>query len=445
MINLINNKPKPVISPRLIALQIIEEVLEKNISLKIAINNNEILKKIGKDKALIQEMLYGTLRWYIQLEYILNQLIEKRIKKKDRLLKYLIIIGLYQLMYMRIPSHAVVSETVETCVKINMGWAKGLINAILRRYLRETKNLNSKISKNELIELAHPEWLIEKIKGDWPNDWNNILIANNERPPMFLRVNQLQNNREEYLIKLKKVGITGKKTNYSSDGILLEEPTSIEKLPGFAQGDISIQDLAAQLAVELLDLKPNHNVLDACAAPGGKSAHILESEPKIKTLTAIEKDKIRAEKLHGTLDRLKLHANIKVENIVNIAAWWNGKKFDRILFDAPCSATGVIRRHPDIKLLRTMDEITAINKLQMKLLATLWSTLKNNGLLVYATCSVLNQENSNLIKKFIKKHSECNLKPIIAKWGFDTGYGRQILSGQDNMDGFFYACLKKKY
>jgi 16S rRNA (cytosine967-C5)-methyltransferase len=344
---------------------------------------------------------------------------------------------------MRTPDHAVVSETVETCEKINMRWAKGLVNAILREYIRKAKKINLKIHENETIKFAHPAWLIKQIKMDWPSYWEEILVANNERPPMFLRVNKLRNNRKYYIDRLKKVDIEGVKTEHSCHGILLKKPTNVEKLPGFSEGDSSVQDLAAQLAVGLLDLKPKHRVLDACAAPGGKTAHILESEPKIESLTAVEKDKLRAKRLRDTLNRIGLDAHVMVEDIINTDKWWDGKKFDRIILDAPCSATGVIRRHPEIRLLRTMNEITKINKLQKKLLATLWNTLRNDGLLLYVTCSIFNQENRDLIKDFLNNHSKCSLKPIIKKWGIDTGYGRQILPGQDNMDGFFYACLKK--
>tara|TARA_B100000029_G_scaffold300261_2_gene293203 strand:- start:249 stop:1550 length:1302 start_codon:yes stop_codon:yes gene_type:complete len=430
--------------PRLITINIIEEVFEKKIPLKIIFGGNELAKKMGKDSSLIKEMLFGTFRWYIQLEYILEQLVENPLKKKDRLLKHLMMIGLYQLIYMRIPNHAVVSETVQTCERINMKWAKGLVNAVLRKYIREAKRINLKIDKNETVKFAHPNWLIKKIKTDWPDNWVKILIANNERPPMFLRVNKLRNNRKYYIDQLKKVNIEGVETEHSCHGILLKKPTNVDKLPGFSKGDSSVQDLAAQLAVELLDLKPNQRVLDACAAPGGKTSHILESEPKIESLTAIEKDKLRAKKLYGTLNRIGLYAHVKIEDIINTDKWWDGKKFDRIMLDAPCSATGVIRRHPEIKLLRTMDEIIEVNKLQTKLLTTLWDTLKDDGMLLYVTCSIFNQENRDLIKDFISNHSICYLKPITKKWGVDTGYGRQVLPGQDNMDGFFYACLKKK-
>jgi len=414
-------------SSRLIATHIIEQIIEEKITLSNALNNNDSFKHAGNDKALIQEISYGTFRWYIQLEHLLNQLLEKRIKKKDSLLKYLIIVGLYQLIYMRIPAHAVVSETVETCKKINKEWAKGLVNAILRRYIRDADILNPLLSDDVIIKTSHPKWLIEQLKQDWPDEWKCILDADNQRPPMYLRVNQLHHDRDHYLIILKKAGIKATATHYSNHGILVEQAIDVDRLPGFREGDVSVQELAAQLSIELLDLKSGQNVLDACAAPGGKSSHILESQPEIKSLTVIEKDPNRAKTLSDTLKRLNLNAIMKVSDVIDIDFWWNKENFDRILLDAPCSATGVIRRHPDIKLLRTPEEVSNNSKLQIRLLTTLWQTLKRNGLLLYVTCSILKQENSDLIKQFMATHDDCFLKPIKAKWGKDTGYGRQII------------------
>jgi 16S rRNA (cytosine967-C5)-methyltransferase len=353
------------------------------------------------------------------------------------------LIGLYQLAYMRIPAHAVVSETVNACKKINMAWAKGLVNAVLRRYIRESDKLDPLLNNDEAIQTSHPTWLIEQLKQDWPDEWRSILDANNQRPPMYLRINQRHHDREIYLAKLEEVGIDAQATLYSEQGILLERAKDVDQLPGFNKGDVSVQELAAQLAVSLLDLKAEQHVLDACAAPGGKSAHILESQINLKSLVLVEKDPRRAKKISETLSRLNLNAITKVSDINELENWWDEGSFDRILLDAPCSATGVIRRHPDIKLLRTPKEVSNVSELQKKLLNTLWQTLKQKGLLLYVTCSVLKQENSDLIKEFINYNNDCTLIPIEAQWGIDTGYGRQILTGQDNMDGFFYACLKK--
>ncbi len=430
-------------SSRLIATQIIEQVFESKATLTYALRNSESFKQAGNDKALIQEICYGTFRWYIQLEYILNLLLEKRIKKKDSRLKYLMIVGLYQLRFMRIPPHAVVSETVNTCKKIKMEWAKNLVNAILRRYIREADIFNPDIDNDKGLDSSHPKWIVDQIRRDWPEEWKKILDANNQHPPMYLRVNEQRQSREQYLIKMEQAGIAGQITPYSKQGILLEKPVDVDQLPGFNKGEVSVQELAAQLSVELLDLKPEQTVLDACAAPGGKSSHILESQAKIKSLTVIEKDPNRAKRLSETLSRLDLHAITKVSDINDIEQWWDKELYDRILLDAPCSATGVIRRHPDIKILRTPEEVKSINTLQMQLLETLWQTLKPQGLLVYITCSIFKQENSELIKQFIDNNNDCVLKPIDTEWGKDTGYGKQILTGQHNMDGFFYSCLEK--
>lgn len=431
-------------SARLIACQIIEQSVENETTLSMVLSKNDSFKNAGKEKALIQEMSYGTFRWYIQLEYILNQLLDKKIKKKDSRLKYLILIGLYQLRFMRIPQHAVVSETVNTCKKINMLWAKGLVNAILRRYIRESKAVESYLENDESIKTSHPQWLIKQLKHDWPDHWQTILDANNQRPPMYLRVNQRQTSRDYYLNRMCEAGIKGKATKYSENGILLEEAVDVHKLPGFEEGAVSVQEIAAQFSADLLNLKPGQTVLDACAAPGGKSAHILETEENLNSLTCIEKDPDRTLRLIETMERLKLKASIKTSDINNLDNWWDGNKFDRILLDAPCSAIGVIRRHPDIKFLRSNNEVDKINLLQIKLLNTLWQTLKTDGLLVYVTCSILKQENMDLIRKFITDNDDCEIDPIKVEWGLDTGYGRQILTGQENMDGFFYACLKKK-
>lgn len=431
-------------SARLIASRIIEQSIESKMTLSLTLNNDDSFKNAGKEKALIQEMSYGTFRWYIQLEHILNQLLDKEIKSKDSRLKYLILIGLYQLRFMRIPPHAVVSETVNTCKKINMLWAKGLVNAILRRYIRESSNIETSLENNESIKTSHPKWLVKQIKNDWPLHWQSILEANNQKPPMYLRVNKRYQTRKNYLKELKETGIEATATSFSENGILLKTAVDVHKLPGFFEGKVSVQELAAQFSALLLDLKPGQNVLDACAAPGGKSAHILETETNLKSLTCIEKDPNRTERLFETLQRLKLNAIIKTADINDLQNWWNKEKFDRILLDAPCSATGVIRRHPDIKFLRTKEEVNNINALQVELLKSLWKTLKSGGMLLYVTCSILKQENMDLIKQFINSNDDCELKPINAEWGLDTGYGYQIITGQNNMDGFFYACLKKK-
>ena len=427
-------------SARLLAVQLIQRVIEAEAKLSPELFNDTQINI--KDKPFIQEICYGTIRWYGYLESILNRYVDKPIKKKDRILKYLLLIGFYQLNYMKKPAHAVVSETVEVCKELNKKAATGFVNAILRRYLRETNNAHD---DDQLMhcQLSHPEWLVSTINKDWPDHIEQLLKANNQKPPMTLRVNNKFISREAYLQKLNENDIDASFTSHSPNGIQLESPCNVDTLPGFNEGLFSIQDEAAQLSTILLELSAGQTVLDACAAPGGKTAHILESEPDLFSLTAVEKINKRVERIHQNLSRLNLSAIVKTADLNETDAWWDGKQFDRILLDAPCSATGVIRRHPDIKLLRKQEHIIENTVLQNELLHTVWRLLKNGGRLVYATCSILAIENSEIIKSFAAQKTGCNIIPIKSRWGIDTGFGTQILTGDSNMDGFFYAVLEK--
>ncbi len=420
------------------------KVVEDRLNLSLVLAEDQAFNQAGADKALIQEICYGTLRWFIQLDYILGLLLDKPIRKKDQAIRFLLLTGLYQLRYMRIPAHAVVSETVGVCRELKKESIKGLVNAVLRRYQRESTKLESAISGHESARTSHPDWFIEQVKMDWPEHWETLLDANNQYPPMYLRVNKLKTNRDDYLKLLDKAGIKADATAYSEEGVKLVAPCNVCDLPGFEEGMASVQELAAQLAAKLLGLQTGHKVLDACAAPGGKSAHILESSPEIEQLTCIEKDARRARTLQQTLDRLQLSASIRIYDALHVGQWWDGEAFDRILLDVPCTATGVIRRNPDIKLLRTKEQVSDINQLQYKLMNAIWPTLKKGGRLVYASCSVLKQENSDTISNFLGQQSDCRLCQINETWGIDTGYGKQILTGADDMDGFFYAVLEKE-
>ena len=431
-------------SARLIATRLIMKVAEDKIKLTSLLSDDQEFNQSGQDKALIQEICYGTLRWFLQLDHILSLLLDKPIRKKDRAIRYLLLCGLYQLRYMRIPDHAVVSETVAVCRELKKDSIKGLVNAILRRYLRESDQLEASLSSSVSARTAHPDWLIQQLKLDWPESWETILDANNQHPPMYLRINKRKTNRDAYLKQLELNDIQAETAPYSNEGIKLANPCNVDALPGFAEGKVSVQELAAQLAAQLLDLQAGQNVLDACAAPGGKSAHILELCPEIAELTCIEKESRRAASLQKTLDRLQLSATIKIYDALQVSQWWDGKAFDRILLDVPCTATGVIRRNPDIKLLRTKAQVSNINQLQYDMMNAIWPTLKKGGRLVYASCSVLKQENCDVISQFISQQPDCRICQFKEPWGIDTGYGRQILTGADDMDGFFYALLEKE-
>ena len=430
-------------SARLIASRIIKTVVEDKQQLGHALEQDKDFCHSGQDKAWIQEVCYGTLRWYLQLEHLLSLLLDKPIRKKDSILKFLLIGALYQLRYMQVPDYAVVSETVHACKKVKKEFAKGMINAVLRRYQREYTKLEASLTCADDIAFAHPHWLINRMKQDWPDNYIQMLNANNNKPPMYLRCNIRLTSRSDYLSLLKQTGIIAENCQYTDNGIRLSAPCTIDKLPGFADGLVSVQDQAAQLASHQLDLKPGQRVLDACAAPGGKTAAILELESGLSELIAIEKDGNRAKKIEETLERLKVSARIDVYDLLDREKWWDRKYFDRILLDAPCSATGVIRRHSDIKLLRTELQVKEVNKLQKQLLNIAWSVLKPGGLLLYATCSVLKQEHSDTIREFIAENTNGCIVPIELPFAVDTDYGTQILTGSEDMDGFFYAAIKK--
>ena len=396
-----------------------------------------------EDRAFIQNLCFGVMRWYFSLEFILENLLGKKIRTKDQDIRALALIGLYQFIHLRVPEHAAISATVDACVDLNKPWAKNLLNAILRRYQREQEIWNNKTNEQAETKYAHPAWMIQRYQKEYPQNWESICIENNCHPPMYLRVNINRISRENYRELLFKHDIESEITRFSNSGLRLVHPVDVVRLPRFQDGFVSVQDLAAQLCTELLALRDNMTILDACAAPGGKLAHLLESGRHFQKVVAIEQNGERYSRLVDTLTRLGLNADLLQENACNTDHWWDGVLFDRILLDVPCSASGVIRRHPDIKFLRTPEEITTITAIQRELLSSMWALLNRGGRLLYVTCSVFNAENDDQIKYIVE--NEDNIKPvdISADWGTATKYGRQVLPGQDDMDGFYYACLEK--
>jgi len=390
-----------------------------------------------RDRSLIQAMCYGVCRFYSRLDIILSYLLKKPLKTKDSDIHALLLIGLYQLMEMRVPPHAAVAETVNATDKFKKPWARGLVNAVLREYLRQSDEIQEKIKEEEEAFYAHPAWWIEAIRTAWPAHWQHILEANNSHPSFALRVNQQHLGREKYL-----GSVSAHIMPQTQQGIILEIPTSIDKLPGFSAGDVSVQDGAAQLAAELMELKSKLRVLDACAAPGGKLTHMLEIEPSL-LMVAVDKEPARISSIKENLLRLKLKASCICQDVSKVEAWWDKQLFDRILLDAPCSASGVVRRHPDIKLLRQPSDIKSLAKEQLHLLTSLWPLLKPGGLLLYVTCSIFLEENVEVVRQFIASHADAQEDIIHADWGLACTYGRQILPGMHEMDGFYYARLKK--
>jgi 16S rRNA (cytosine967-C5)-methyltransferase len=427
---------------RLTCSQIILQVTEGR-SLSDCLDASLPAIKDSRDRAFVQAVCFGVCRFYTRLDLVLSHLLEKPMREKDGDVHSLLMVGLYQLMAMRIPEYAAVAETVNATEKLKKSWARGLVNAVLREYLREKENMEKEIEEDEEAKYAHPEWWIEHIKAAWPAHWQSVLEANNEHPPFALRVNERNGTREAYLEKLEAAEFAVHAIPETRSGIIMSEPISAESLPGFSAGDVSVQDGAAQLAAELLDLAPGQRVLDACAAPGGKLMHMLEKEPALSTVIAVEKEASRMTSIRENFSRLKLDAECIQADANDVDKWWDGQLFDRILLDAPCSASGVLRRHPDIKLLRYPSDISAFASEQEKLLSSLWPLLKSGGKMLYVTCSIFPEENTKVIEEFLRQHSDAEEEKINAKWGVPCVAGRQILTGMHEMDGFYYALLRK--
>ena len=362
-------------------------------------------------------------------------------ERQDPIVLALLLAGLYQAGCLRVPPHAAVAATAEACRRLKKPWAVPLVNAVLRRFLA-TREASIESTYPESARFAHPEWLLCAFRTAWPSDWEAIATANNQPPPMAIRVNSRRADRDAYLAQLRDAGIPATPAPHADQGLVLASPMEATALPGFRMGAVSVQDTAAQLAAPLLDVRAGHYVLDACAAPGGKAAHLLEISPTAR-LVAVDKDPGRLVNVSSTLERLGLQAQVMTGDAANPSTFWNGHLFDRVLVDAPCSGTGVIRRHPDIKVLRRPSDIAHMAHEQSRLLAGLWPLLAPGGKLLYATCSVLPEENAHRIDAFLGAHRDAHLVPIEAPWGRDTGAGRQILPGENGMDGFFYALLQK--
>ena len=423
----------------MVALAALADVLDGGQNL----GDSEAFSRIHdkRDNAFAKHLAYGVLRWLGALQWLAGELLEKPLKHKDRGVERLIWLGLQQLWHDQAASHAAVNETAGCARLIGKPWAVGLVNAVLRRFLREHDELLERLAQTDQA-YAHPEWLMEEIRGDWPAHWQSIVEANNQKAPLWLRINHQRSDGVALQRDLAAAGFEVVEHPYAGEAISISPAAGVEKIPGFTKGHFSVQDPAAQLARSLVKPAPGDRVLDACAAPGGKTAHLLETHPELDLL-ALDKLAQRAEKIHQTLERLGLRCNIKVADATRTTEWWDGKPFDKILLDAPCSATGVIRRHPEIKWLRTPGQVEAAVRAQRTLLSGLWPLLKPGGWLVYATCSILKRENSAQVKQFLAQHADATEQTPAVEWGLVEPLGRQILPGEAQMDGFFYAVLRK--
>lgn len=393
-----------------------------------------------QDRGFIQELVYGVCRWYGDLDSASKQLLRSPIRKKDRVVHFVLLVGLYQLRHIDTADHAAVGETVSACKQLNKMWAKNLINGCLRTYLRETPDTDTA----SRAKISHPEWMIKSIEDAWPDYAPQIFNANNQRPPMCLRVNRRHTTRDAYLQQLSAGDVAAYADPYSSDGIVLEQAVSVSALPAFEQGACSVQDTAAQLATDFLAPEQGMTILDACAAPGGKTAHILERTDNKISMQALDVSERRCEQLHSTLARLELEADVITADAMNTQSWDQPNEgYDRILIDAPCSGIGVIRRHPDIKHHRRPSDVDALNDVQQKLLNNLWPTLKPGGLLLYMTCSILPSENEIQAERFVTSQNDAMLVELTHPNALTLSFGVQTLPGVHDMDGFYYCLIRK--
>lgn len=438
---------RPAAQARALAAQTVERIYRGR-ALDDALDElfAQLPDELDSERALVQELVYGAIRWHVQLAPLVHGLLAKPLKDKDRDVAALLEIGLYQLLYMRVAPHAAVNETVAATTALGKDWAKAFVNAVLRRALREIDALRTRITAEERLTFAFPDWLLARLKAAYPNDWQAIAVASNERPPMSLRVNLARATREACATRLAAAGLAAHPVSEVDSALILNTPAPVDAIPGFRDGELSVQDAAAQLAAFLLEAGPGMHVLDACAAPGGKAAHLLERSPDVDLL-AVDIDPGRLARVRENFARLGLTGRIVTGDVTVPDRWSGGQHFDRILLDAPCSATGVIRRHPDIRLHREPRDLERLTRTQARLLDALWPLLAPGGKLLYVTCSILPEENDETIAAFCERQHDARVVPLshpaLDRFARAGGRGWQILPGAGGMDGFFYACLAK--
>ena len=432
---------------RSLAAHAVARILREGVTLDAALKS--ALAGDPKLAPSVRSLSYGAVRGYYRHEAILGRLLSVPVRSLDFLVRALLSVALFELEDEKTPQYAVVDAAVQTAKATDAVRAAGLINAVLRRYLRERKALDADIARNPATRHASPVWLADRLRADWPVRWTQLLAAGDAQAPMWLRVNGRLGTTDGYLETLREAGIGARAEARVPQAVLLDAPCDVHELPGFAEGLVSVQDLAAQCVAFPLALAAGQRVLDACAAPGGKTALMAEREPALAQLVAVDIDPQRLLRVRDNLSRGKLSAEVVAGDAGSPDAWWDGVPFDRILLDAPCSALGVIRRHPDIRLRKSPSDIDKLPQLQARLLAAAWRLLAPGGRLVYATCTVTRSENRDLIAEFLRRMPDALSLPP-EQWegwpslGEADGFGRQILPGEAGADGFYYAALTKK-
>jgi 16S rRNA (cytosine967-C5)-methyltransferase len=426
---------------RALAAQALSGIVVEGNSLRAAFATFSTKLSDVRDRALLSALMHEGARWWLRFAAALDGLLERPINEREPQVHALLVLGLVQLEILRLPEYAAVAATVEATRALRKPAFSGLVNALLRRWLRERDARNAVLDANVAIGSAHPRWLIESIAADWPADLDAIVAANNAQAPLWLRVNRRRVTRAELAASFAAEGIAAEAPTALPVALVFAQSLDVTRLPGYADGSFSVQDGAAQFAAGLLDARDGMHVLDACAAPGGKAAHILETADV--ELLALDRDPQRLPRMRENFARLGLRAEVQAGDAGNPQDWWNGRRFERILLDAPCSATGIIRRQPDVKLHRRASDIGVLAGAQQRLLESLWPLLAPGGRLVYATCAVLAAENSGCVDGFVARHADAVALPVPLDW-HAAGAGVQNLPGEGGMDGFFYAIVEKR-
>lgn len=424
---------------RVAAARVLDAVLHRGRSLKAELTAQLPPIADARDRALVEAICFAVLRQPSRFEAALKTWIPRPLGKRDDELRALLYAGFAQLDPLALPAHAAVAATVEAARALGRAHQAGMVNALLRRAQREGLPPGD--------PAAHwPQWLRSRLQRDWPLEHARILEASAQTPPLWLRVNRLQQSREAYRERLIEAGIESHVDEAAADALRLDAGIAVAQLPGFAEGAVSVQDLSAQRVADALLLPSGARVLDACAAPGGKSAHLLERDPSLQ-LTAIDADARRLEQVRATFARLRVgdHARLFAADASRLESWWDGVPFDAVLIDAPCSATGIVRRQPDVLLHRRESDLKALLATQARLLDALWKTLAPGGVLAYATCSVLKEENEARVDAFLARTPDARTEPLDDSFGHVSGAGRQRFQGEQGGDGFFYARLRKAF
>jgi len=427
-------------SARQAAAETLHAVCEKGISLDDALIEYGALVS-DKESSLYRALSYGGVRYYLAYQNELKSRLKKPFKPKDRILTAILVSALYQLDQTAQQTHAVVNEAVSLSKHFKRQWAAGLVNAVLRATIRDVQQRLA-VDLPERVRSNYPAWLSVQIELAWPEHVAAILLASQAKPPLTLRINQRQSSREDYFIRLEQAGMHATLCSDSPVGLTLDKPRAVDKIPGFVEATVSVQDESAQLATLMLDLAPTQRVLDACAAPGGKSLHILEMEPQLSRLQVLDFP-ARLPRLRENFERAAADADILAGDLLEPGDWWDGEPYDRILLDVPCTGTGVMRRHPDIKFRRQPENALQFASTQLQLLRQAWRLLKPDGKLLYTTCSILPAENEHCIAGFIAQTSDAHALPLTSYAGIETDHGLQRLPGVHSGDGFFYALIHK--